>query len=363
MTCGFDAAMFNDAGNGMPVIRIRDVIRGYSETYYSGEYPTESVVHDGDFLIGMDGEFNIGVWNGGPSLLNQRVCKIVPKISAVEPSYLLQILPRELKYIEARTPFVTVKHLSMRELRALKLSLPPIFEQRRIAAILDKADAIRKKRRDALQLTDEFLRSVFLNMFGDPKTNLKDWKSRKLATLGDLQRGKSRHRPRNEPSLYGGAYPFVQTGDVANCNGVIEKYQQTYSDLGLQQSRLWKKGTLCITIAANIGKTGILGFDACFPDSIVGFTPGAEVTSEYIQFWLGCIQGDLEREAPQVAQKNINLEILSCLDTPLPPLPLQKKFSSIAMKIRSAKTKYGMMGVKADNLFASLSHRAFSGKL
>jgi len=171
----FDAEMFNDAGNGVPVIRIRDVVRGFSETCYSGEYPAESVVSNGDFLVGMDGEFNISAWNGGTAVLNQRVCKIVPRKSVVEPSYLLRILPRELKRIEDRTPFVTVKHLSMRELKAIKLALPPILEQRRIADILDKADAVRKKRSEALVLAGEFLRSVFLDMFGDPVTNHNRW--------------------------------------------------------------------------------------------------------------------------------------------------------------------------------------------
>ena len=83
-------------------------------------------------------------------------------------------------------------------------------------------------------------------------------------------RGKSRHRPRNEPSLYGGKYPFIQTDDVRNAGLVVESYSQTYSELGLAQSKLWPSGTVCITIAANIAETAILGFDACIPDSIIG---------------------------------------------------------------------------------------------
>lgn len=95
---------------------------------------------------------------------------------------------------------------------------------------------------------------MFVEMFGDPVTNPMDWPIRYLGNLGELDRGVSKHRPRNEPSLLNGPYPLIQTGDVANCDGYIRKYTSTYSEEGLRQSRLWPQGTLCITIAANIGK-------------------------------------------------------------------------------------------------------------
>ncbi len=106
------------------------------------------------------------------------------------------------------------------------------------------------------------------------------WAWAKLPQLGELNRGKSKHRPRNAPILYGGPYPFVQTGDVRHATGIIKQYTQTYSEEGLKQSRLWPKGTLCITIAANIADTALLGFDVCFPDSIVGFIPENENIDE-----------------------------------------------------------------------------------
>jgi type I restriction enzyme S subunit len=297
----------------------------------------------------------------------KRHCYVVSHLATLIPdsrldsNYLLRWLERNPpSCLIANEAYPSIK---TSEIQNIRIPLPDIAEQRRIVTILDKADAIRKKHRESLKLADEFLRSVFLDMFGNPLTNSKRFPIQKLANLGNLQRGKSRHRPRDYPRLYGGPYPFIQTGDVANCNGVVEMYQQTYSELGLQQSRLWNKGTLCITIAANIGRTGILGFEACFPDSVVGFTPGTKVTSEYIQFWLGCIQNDLESAAPQVAQKNINLEILSNLDTPLPPLPDQQRFSSIVMNIRSRNKKREAAVREADSLFGSLAYRAFSGQL
>lgn len=254
----------------------------------------------------------------------------------------------------------TIAHFPAVKLNALKIPLPPLSEQRHIADILDKADAIRRKRKEAIALTEELLRSAFLDMFGDPVTNPKGWPVKSLGTLGELDRGRSRHRPRNDRALLGGRYPLIQTGEVANCDGVISSYEQTYSDLGLAQSKLWPAGTLCITIAANIAKTGVLAFDACFPDSVVGFTPDKRTTTEYVQYWLGFLQPILERQAPQVAQKNINLEILRALETPSPPIDLQVAFTRVVAKIRKARVEMRNAAALSEALFSSLLARTFT---
>ena len=119
---------------------------------------------------------------------------------------------------------------------------------------------------ESLALLDSLTASIFLHIFGDPVTNSMGWDSTVLGLLGTLDRGMSRHRPRNAPELLGGPYPLVQTGDVANSGGYITRYSSTYSEIGLRQSRMWPAGTLCITIAANIAKTGLLTFEACFPE-------------------------------------------------------------------------------------------------
>ncbi len=200
-------------------------------------------------------------------------------------------------------------------------------------------------------------------MFGDPVTNPMGWDIEELGLIGVLDRGRSKHRPRNAPELFGGSYPFIQTGDVANSSGYIKSYKQTYSEQGLKQSKLWSKGTLCITIAANIAKTGILTFDACFPDSIVGFLPHQKTNTDFIQQWFSFIQQNLEDTAPESAQKNINLEILRGLPVPLPPLPLQEKFAQIVQKHERFRTQQREAQRQAEHLFQTLLHRAFRGEL
>lgn len=153
------------------------------------------------------------------------------------------------------------------------------------------------------------------------------WVWARFPQLGVFGRGKSKHRPRNDRTLFdGGTHKLIQTGDVARSRGVIETYTSRYNDIGLAQSMKWPRGTLCITIAANIADSGILNFDACFPDSVVGFIPAPEFPSaKYFEYFLRTAKADLLAFAPATAQKNINLEILSAVLIPLPPLAEQQR--------------------------------------
>lgn len=166
----------------------------------------------------------------------------------------------------------------------------------------------------------------------------RGWHWARFPELGLFGRGKSKHRPRNDPKLFiPGIYPLVQTGEVARSKGVISEYYSKYSELGLNQSKLWPKGTLCITIAANIANSAILGFDACFPDSIVGFLPASEIREdvEYFLLFMRTARRQLLEFAPSTAQKNINLEILQSVLIPVPPLGEIRRIISIARQINA----------------------------
>ena len=230
----------------------------------------------------------------------------------------------------------TIPHIYFKDYQKEELPLPPLEEQRRIAALLDKVSDLIAKRRAQLDKLDLLIKARFVEMFGDPSVNTR-WSTMKLYQLGELNRGVSKHRPRNDPRLLGGTYPLIQTGDVSNSGLYILSYSSTYSKLGLEQSRLWKSGTLCITIAANIAQTSILTFDACFPDSVVGFVPNDNTNSVFIHFWFSFFQKILEEQAPQVAQKNINLKILSDLDVIVPPYTLQEDFSAFVGQVEKSK--------------------------
>jgi type I restriction enzyme, S subunit len=161
-----------------------------------------------------------------------------------------------------------------------------------------------------------------------------DWKTLPDMAL-DFGRGKSKHRPRNDEKLYGGDIPFIQTGDIRNAAHIILHHSQTYSAFGLKQSKLWPKGTLCITIAANIAETSILGFDACFPDSVIGFVADPKKTSaDYVEYLLQSVKNQLEEKGKEKssAQSNINLATFEELKLPFPSLTEQARIVAILDK-------------------------------
>jgi type I restriction enzyme S subunit len=152
-----------------------------------------------------------------------------------------------------------------------------------------------------------------------------------LDQLGTVARGRSRHRPRDAAFLYGGPYPFIQTGDVKKADLYLRDYDQTYSEAGLAQSKLWPAGTLCITIAANIAETAILDIDACFPDSVIGFTADPQrADSRFVKYLFDAVLKTRFRSFTQgAAQDNLSQEKLLSIKFPVPELRVQKKIADI----------------------------------
>lgn len=253
----------------------------------------------------------------------------------------------------------TRQKLTQADMKKIEILLPEIEEQKKIVKILDKLNEIINKRQQQLKKLDELVKSRFIEMFGDPVKNEKNLPLEQLSKIGILERGKSQHRPRNAPELLGGPYPLIQTGDVSNSNIYITTYSNTYSELGLKQSKLWEPGTLCITIAANIAQTAILTFKACFPDSVVGFIPNNNTNIIFIHYWFEFFQKVLEEQAPQVAQKNINLKILSELKVILPSIELQNEFADFVKQTDKSKLEIQKSLDKLEILKKSLMQQYF----
>lgn len=199
----FDSACFTEDNTHLPLVRIRDVKRGYSETFYSGNYPSDYVIDSGSLLVGMDGEFNIARWKGGHALLNQRVCKITAKAN-VNEEYIRFALSKALKEIENRTAFVTVKHLSAKELNQLEIDIPNYTTQTVVAKVLTQIESIISARQQQLQKLDELVKARFVEMFGDPELNPRGlpvlpWNAVFLTTTGKLD---------SNAMVENGRYPF-----------------------------------------------------------------------------------------------------------------------------------------------------------
>lgn len=173
-------------------------------------------------------------------------------------------------------------------------------------------------------------------IFNNSKFN-SHWNTKSLSQLGDFSRGKSKHRPRNDIKLFkNGSYPLIQTGDVKKANLFIENHSTTYNEFGLKQSKLWPKGTLCITIAANIAETSILGYDMCFPDSVVGFISDKdECTELYMHYIFTYIRSSIQSRVSGSIQDNINLEYLTTLKFKIPSKIEREKIESVLYSLDS----------------------------
>jgi type I restriction enzyme S subunit len=212
------------------------------------------------------------------------------------------------------------------------------------------------------ELFDSYLNSVFAN-------RNEGWVDRSLSEVStQFGRGKSKHRPRNDPALYGGKFPFIQTGDIRNADHLIVEYSQTYNDKGLAQSKLWPKGTICITIAANIAETGILGFDACFPDSVIGMVVNpAKANNKFVEYLLQSFRTELQAQGKGSAQANINLATFENRLFPFPTLEVQneivRKLDAIAAETQRLEILYQTKLNTSSELKQAILQKAFSGEL
>ena len=274
---------------------------------------------------------------------NQQINAIVPNelILSKYLAYLLLYNKPKLDFI-SNAPVVPI--INKTQFSEFEVTFHENIDvQEKIIQNLENLDNQILKRRHQSKLLSNLVKSRFNEMFGDPVLNDMGWEIETLDKVGTIGRGVSKYRPRNASELFGGIYPFIQTGDVANSGNYIVDYHSTYSEFGLKQSKLWDKGTLCITIAANIAKTSILAFDSCFPDSIVGFIPGERTNNMFIHYWFSYFQKMLESQAPESAQKNINLKILSELKVILPPLSLQNEFADFVAQVDKSQFACGIV--------------------
>ena len=290
-------------------------------------------------------------------------------------------LPHFIEYAVSNSKGINLPRVSEKVILEIPFPMPPQGEQSRIVARIEslfaKLDEAKEKIQEVLDGADLRRAAILHQAFTGKLTEkwrsehniyFDSWEKKKLGDIGALERGRSKHRPRNDPKLFGGRYPFIQTGDIAAAGMYITTHKQTLSDIGFQQSRLFPAGTLCITIAANIGDVAILSYDCCFPDSVAGFNPHeGQVLSEYVYYLMTVIQQELEANAPATAQKNINLKVLNDVVVTVPTVPEQQEIvrllDNLLSREQSTVTACEEALTTIDTLKKSILAHAFRGEL
>ena len=330
----FDSKQFCDDSKYPQLIRIRDVSRGYSETYYSGEIPEGYYIDKGDYLIGMDGEFNIAAWNSERALLNQRVCKITANDDAYD-RFLYYNLRIILKQIEDETPFVTVKHLSAKRLNTVTINLPSLSEQQHIVEELDLLSSIIEKKKAQLNELDNLAQSLFYEMFGDPITNEKGWEVKLFGEIASFKNGLNYHPMENGLKIKCiGVGDFQDRKELREFVSVKELSIEEYVDEGYFLS----DGD--IIIVRSNGSKELVGRNMIvYPKeekiTYSGFCIRCRLrTDEITPIVLNRILSSrstmkvLRQEGRGCNISNINQKILSSLPIMLPPIDLQQQFAS-----------------------------------
>jgi type I restriction enzyme S subunit len=337
----FDSKEFNENGVGMPIIRIRDVGKDKISTYYSGVFNEDFIIQKGDLLIGMDGDFRLAKWLCEDALLNQRVCKIQVNSNELYSDYLFYYLPKELKKIEDSTSFATVKHLSVKKIQDIQIPLPPLDQQKKIASILDAADAYRQKTKALIKKYDELTQSLFLDMFGDPVKNEKGWEKVCFTEVLVLKRGYD--LPVQD--RVSGQHPIMASNGILDWHnefkvkgpGIITGRSGTLGQVHITYEDYWPLNT------------------ALYSQNLKGNNP------HYILYLLKNFKVERFARGAGVPTLNRNLvhdELIINI-----PITLQNQFAERVQVIEQQKAKAQESLEKAEELFDSLLQKAFNGEL
>ena len=340
----FDSACFTEDSSYPPLVRIRDVKRGFSETYYSGEYPEEYVLHAGDLLVGMDGEFNIARWKSIDALLNQRVCKLTAKVGTNE-EYLRFAMVKALKTIEDKTAFVTVKHLSAKELNKLELDIPCIEEQNLRADSLSKLEKIISLREDELRQLDDLIKARFVELFGDPKLNDKGWNAGIVSDYYEVKGGK--RIPKGMGYANGvTAHPYLRATDMKNETILDDDIHYIDEEVYEHIKRYTVKGgdIYLTNVGVNLGMAGVIPekYDgANLTENAVKLVPKTEkvIDGIFLAHYINSpgIQDYINERKMSVGVPKLAIFRIETMPLLLPPMDIQMQFIEFCNQVDKSK--------------------------
>ena len=370
---------YTNIEDGLPYIATKDI--GYDRTinYENGVRIPESDISS--FRVATKNSILICAEGGSAGrkigITNQDVC-LVNKLFAlsikenIDPKYVFFFYQSDSFQKDFKSKLTgLIGGVSKSKFKDIQIPLPPLPDQKAIVKILDEAFAKINQAKANIEKNIENAKELFQSKLNEILNC--DKSDYDLKTLSDISiefgRGKSKHRPRGDESLYGGDFPLIQTGDIGNSNHLINNYSKTYNKKGIDQSKLWKEGTVCIAIVgANVGESGILNFDSCFPDSVIGIAVDkSQANNEYVEYLIQSIKGQLKEMGKGTARDNINMGTFKGLKLPFPPIDKQKviieNLNDLSERCFSMEKIFKKKLNNIEELKKSLLQKAFSGEL
>lgn len=290
---------------------------------------------------------------------------LLPDSDLLDRRYLAHYLRSEhfVSWISSQVAGAKMPRVSMRVFWEHEIPLPSILDQRRIGITLDRAESIRRKRQQAIVIADEFLRSMFLKMFGDPVTNSHVLKKRGVATFCRLVRGSS-PRPKGDPQFYGGPVPRLMVQDLTRDGFYVTPTIDSLTYEGAKKSRPVEAGTVVMAVSGNVGLAAILEIDACVHDGFVAFTSldGQVILPEYLLYVMTLLKVTHKNREAGAIFKNLTTTQIKDMEIPIPPIPQQVEFSKIVAQFSSLRQILVQSAEDSDLLLRSIGLKAFSLK-
>jgi type I restriction enzyme S subunit len=352
--------------SGARIIRIQNLTdprKPFNRTTRS--VPEQLHVHPGDLLVSWSATLGVFEWTGPDvAVLNQHIFRVVPDERKVHKHYLHHGLELALLDMQRHLHGATMQHVNRREFLSTRLYLPSLAEQRRIAQMLDRAEALRAKRRAALGQLDTLTQAIFLDMFGDPATNPKGWPRRSISEVGDVITGNT--PPRAIPEYYGGDIEWIKSDNINTPHYYLTRADEGLSALGKQVARTVPAGSILVTCIAGtpecIGNAAMTDREVAFNQQINALVPhSSDSHFVYVQLLVGkrlVQRASTSSMKGMVSKSRFERIMLMC-----PPLPLQRQFAQRSVAVEKLKAAHHASLAEMDGLFASLQHRAFRGEL
>lgn len=348
---------------GYEIIRIQNLTKGTLESnYFSGSIPEKFKVTDGDVLISWSATLDIFVWKGNDAWLNQHIFKVVFDKIEIDKSYFIYAIKNILDEMRKQVHGATMQHITKGKFDNLQIPLPPLATQKRIAEILDAADALRRKDQELLKKYDELAQAIFIDMFGDPVKNEKGWE---VKTIGSITKVGSGGTPSRQVSSYfNGSIPWVKTTEV---NGeIITSTEELISDEALKNSscKLYPKNSVIIAMygqGKTRGQVALLGIEAATNQACGVIQPCAHLNPKFLFNYLKFSYSEIRNLGRGGNQENLNKGMIEDYNVMIPPLELQEEFNRIIENLLDQKSSSKI--VKSESLFNSLLQKAFKGEL
>ena len=319
----------------------------------------------GDLLVSWSATLGVFVWEGpDTALVNQHIFRVVPDHGRIDLRYLKHMLSDALIQMEQHLHGATMKHVNRGEFLGTTIPLPPVTEQKRIARVLDAADALRTKRREAFAQLDTLLQSTFLDMFGDPVSNPMGWEEHEVEKVCRIVRGSS-PRPKGDPQFYGGPVPRLMVSDITRDGFWVTPRIDSLTEAGAKKSRNVPAGTVVMAVSGEVGVVATVQVPCCVHDGFVAFLDLDESVfgSHFFMFQFHLLKMTHERRKAGAIFQNLTTRDIKAMRLPTPTTDLQHQFAAIVESVEHQKARQRAHLAELDTLFASLQSRAFRGDL